>query len=145
MMINKENATVAPPLVKFNDYVVDVRDVARMHIAAMENDESIGKRMILAENTYWVKEFCAMLNELGHKAPTFTPPVFLVKFMANFDKTIKPVLDILVLCLDGLDFSFQYESCIQNNLNHPMNYDPIPIGLKTIKDTSDFLESYEQA
>ena len=55
MMINKRKMPVAPPL-KFG--VVDVRDVARMHIAAMENDESIGKRMILAENTYWVKEFC---------------------------------------------------------------------------------------
>ena len=130
MMINKE-MPVAPPL-KFG--VVDVRDVARMHIAAVENDESIGKRMILAENTYWVKEFCAMINELGHKAPTFTPPVFLVKFMANFDKTIKPVKPLL-----GVDFSFN-----TNLAKTILNYDPIPIE-KTIKDTSDFLESYEQA
>ena len=56
MMINKE-LPVAPPL-KFG--VVDVRDVAKMHVVALENDESIGKRMILAENT-WVKRLLKCL------------------------------------------------------------------------------------
>ena len=52
MLINKE-MPVAPPL---KHGVCDVRDVAKMHIAALENDKSIGKRMIITENAYWVKE-----------------------------------------------------------------------------------------
>ena len=45
MLINKE-MPVAPP---FKVGLVDVRDVAKMHIAALENDKSIGKRMIISE------------------------------------------------------------------------------------------------
>ena len=129
MMINKE-LPVAPPL-KFG--VVDVRDVAKMHVAALENDDSIGKRMILAENTYWVKEVSEMINKHGHNAPTFTPPVFLVKIMATFDKTMKPIKPLL-----GVDVNFNTEPA-----KTILNYDPIPIE-KTIKDTSDFLASYDQ-
>ena len=130
LMLIKNEMPVAPPL---KVGIVDVRDVAKMHIAALENDESIGKRMILAENTYWMKEICKMINENGHKAPTFTPPVFLVKFMANFDKTIRPVKPLL-----GVDVNFNTDLA-----RTILNYDPIPIE-QTIKDTSDFLESYDQ-
>ena len=129
MMINKE-LPVAPPL-KFG--VVDVRDVAKMHVSALENDESIGKRMILAENTYWVREVTEMLNKHGHNAPTFTPPVFLVKFMATFDKTMKPIKPLL-----GVDVNFNTEPA-----RSVLGYDPIPIE-QTIKETSDFLAFYEK-
>ncbi|MDC3166435.1 NAD-dependent epimerase/dehydratase family protein [Candidatus Marinimicrobia bacterium] len=127
MLINKE-MPVAPPL---KVGMVDVRDVAKMHIAALENDESIGKRVILAENTYWMKEFGEMLRELGHNAPTFSPPVWFVKFMANFDKTIKPVKPML-----GVDINFNTE--VARSI---LKYDPVPIK-KTIKDTSDYIKSY---
>ena len=129
MMLSKKEMPVAPPL-KMG--VVDVRDVAKMHIAALENDESIGKRVILAEDTYWMKDFCKMLNELGHNAPTFSPPVFFVKFMANFDKTIRPVKPLL-----GVDIRFNTE--IAKNI---LKYEPIPLK-KTLKDTGDFIKSYE--
>ena len=128
MLINKE-MPVAPPL---KHGVCDVRDVAKMHIAALENDKSIGKRMIITENAYWVKEVCQMLNKHGHKAPTFTPPVFLVKFLANFDKTIKPVKPLL-----GVDVNFNTETS-----KSILGYNPIPIE-QTIKDTCDFLAKYE--
>ena len=128
MMFSKKEMPVAPPL-KMG--IVDVRDVAKMHIAALENNESIGKRVILAEDTYWMKDFCKMLNDLGHNAPTFSPPVFFVKFMANFDKTIKPVKPLL-----GVDIRFNTEIA-----KSVLKYDPIPIE-KTLKDTSDFIASH---
>ncbi len=127
MLINKE-MPVAPP---FKVGLVDVRDVAEMHISALENDESIGKRMIISENTYWVKDFCKMLNEFGHNAPTFSPPVFLVKFMANFDNTIKPIKSLL-----GLDLNFDIQPA-----KEILNYKPIPIE-KTIRDTTDYLKVF---
>ena len=128
MLINKE-MPVAPPL---KHGIVDVRDVAKIHIDALENDESIGKRVIITENTYWVRELSEMLNKHGHNAPTFTPPVFLVKFLANFDKTIKPVKPLL-----GVDISFNTEVA-----KSVLKYDPIPIE-KTIEDTCNFLSSYK--
>ena len=127
MLINKE-MPVAPP---FKVGLVDVRDVAEMHIAALENNKSIGKRMIISENTYWMKEFCKMLNDCGHNAPTFTPPVFLVKFMANFDKTIKPIKPLL-----GMDLNFNTDPA-----RSILNYKPISIK-KTIQDTSNYLKSF---
>ena len=127
MMLTNKEMPVAPPL-KMG--LVDVRDVAKMHIAALENDESIGKRVILSENSYWMKDLCKMLNDLGHNAPTFSPPVFLVKFMANFDKTIKPVKPLL-----GIDIRFN--TGIAKSI---LKYNPISIK-KTLKDTSDFIAS----
>jgi len=129
MMFSKKEMPVAPPL-KMG--IVDVRDVAKMHIAALENDESIGKRVIITENTYWVRELSEMLNKHGHNAPTFTPPLFLVKFLANFDKTIKPVKPLL-----GVDISFNTEVA-----KSVLKYDPIPIE-KTIEDTCNFLSTYK--
>ena len=117
---------VAPP---FKVGIVDVRDVAKMHIAALENDKSIGKRIIVSENTYWVKDFCKMLNEIGHNAPTFSPPVFLVKFMANFDKTIKPIKPLL-----GVDINFNTDPA-----KTILNFQPTSIR-DTIKDTSNYLK-----
>ena len=53
------------------------------------------------------------------------------KFMANFDKTIKPVKPML-----GVDINFNTE--VARSI---LKYDPVPIK-KTIKDTSDYIKSY---
>ena len=126
MMINRE-MPVAPP---FKMGLVDVRDVAKMHVSALKEDQSIGKRFIVCENTYWVKDFCKMLNEMGYKSPTFSPPVFLVKFLANFDKTIKPIKDLL-----GLDINID-----SSKSKSILKYNPIPIR-QTLKDTSTYFKS----
>lgn len=125
MMINRE-MPVAPP---FKMGIVDVRDVAKMHVAALKNDNAIGKRFIVCEDTYWVKDFCKMLNEIGHNAPTISPPVFLVKFLANFDKTIKPIKKLL-----GLDIKID-----SSQAKELLKYDAIPIK-KTIQDTSNYFK-----
>lgn len=128
LMLSNKEMPVAPP---FKVGLVDVRDVAKMHIAALENDKSIGKRMIVSENTYWMKDFCKMLNDLGHNAPTFSPPVFLVKIMANFDKTIRPIKPLL-----GVDLNFNTDPA-----RSILNYDPIPIK-QTLKDTTEYMKNY---
>ena len=127
-LITKE-LPVAPP---FKQGMVDVRDVAKIFLGALNNDETIGKRVFVAENTYWVKDFCQMLIDIGHKAPTFTPPVFLVKFLSNFDKGLKQIVPLL-----GVDMTISTE--IAKNL---LNFKPFPIK-KTIKDTSDYITSYD--
>ena len=57
---------------------------------------------------------------------------YIKKFMANFDKTIKPVKPLL-----GVDIRFNTEIA-----KTVLKYDPIPIK-KTLQDTSDFVKSYK--
>ena len=101
-MLAKKEMPIAPPI-KFG--MVDVRDVAKMHVAALENNESIGKRFIISEGTYWAKEFANKLVELGYNAPTLSPPAFSVKFMAYFDKSLKMVKPVI-----GLEYKINSNS-----------------------------------
>ena len=128
-IIAKREMPIAPPI-KFG--MVDVRDVAKMHVAALENNESIGKRFIVSENTYWAKEFANKLIEIGYNAPTFSPPAFLVKFMTNFDKTLRMVKPVI-----GLDYNIDSSSA-----RSVLGFDPIPFN-KTVLDTSDYVKSLE--
>ena len=52
--------------------------------------------------------------------------------MATFDKTMKPIKPLL-----GVDVNFNTEPA-----KSILNYNPVPIE-QTIKDTSDFLATYE--
>ena len=128
-IIAKREMPIAPPI-KFG--MVDVRDVAKMHVAALEKNESIGKRFIVSENTYWAKEFANKLIEIGYNAPTFSPPAFLVKFMTNFDKTLRMVKPVI-----GLDYNIDSSSA-----RSVLGFDPIPFS-KTVLDTSEYVKSIE--
>lgn len=128
-IIAKREMPIAPPI-KFG--MVDVRDVAKMHVAALEKNESIGKRFIVSENTYWAKEFANKLIEIGYNAPTFSPPAFIVKFMTNFDKTLRMVKPVI-----GLDYNIDSSSA-----RSVLGFDPIPFN-KTVLDTSDYVKSLE--
>ena len=128
-ILAKREMPIAPPI-KFG--MVDVRDVAKMHVAALEKDESIGKRFIISENTYWTKEFAKMLIKIGYNAPTLTPPSFIVRFIANFDKTLKMVKPVI-----GLDYNINSSSA-----KSILGFDPIPFE-QTVKDTSNYVKSIE--
>ena len=128
-IIAKREMPIAPPI-KFG--MVDVRDVAKMHVAALEKNESIGKRFIVSENTYWAKEFANKLIEIGYNAPTFSPPAFFVKFMTNFDKTLRMVKPVI-----GLDYNIDSSSA-----RSVLGFDPIPFN-KTVLDTSEYVKSIE--
>ena len=125
----KREMPIAPPI-KFG--MVDVRDVAKMHVAAIEIDESIDKRFIISENTYWGKDFAQKLVDLGYKAPTFSPPALIVKFLANFDKNLRMVKPVI-----GVDFNIDSSSAKSTLGFKPRSFE------KTIEDTSDYIKSIE--
>ena len=127
----KREMPIAPPI-KFG--MVDVRDVAKMHVAALERDESINRRFIISENTYWGKDFAQKLIKIGYKAPTFSPPAFIVKFLANFDKNLRMVKPVI-----GLDFDIN-----SNSAKSILGFKPIPFE-KTVKDTSDYIKSMKSS
>ena len=68
---------------------VDVRDVAALHILAMQQDAANGHRFIASQKEYWFREVASILREAGFdKAPTKELPNFAVKMMGF----IKPEL-----------------------------------------------------
>ena len=69
---------------------VDVRDVATAHILAMQNPSSSGERFALSEKDLSYKKIAKLLKDNGFKkAPSISVPVWLAKFLANFNKELK--------------------------------------------------------
>ncbi|MFA6211561.1 MAG: aldehyde reductase [Candidatus Obscuribacterales bacterium] len=81
------------PRLGFN--IIDVRDLADLHIRAMNSPEAAGQRLIASADFMWLKDISQMLRaELGVKAnkvPTRGLPDFVLKFIALFDRTISLV------------------------------------------------------
>ena len=69
---------------------VDVRDVATAHILAMQSASSNGERFALSEKDLSYKDIAKLLKDNGFKkAPSISVPVWLAKFLANFNKELK--------------------------------------------------------
>jgi dihydroflavonol-4-reductase len=76
--------------------VVDVRDVADLHILAMTSPEAGGERYIAVDRFMWMGDVAAILRErLGPEAakvPKRSIPDFLVRGMALFDPAARSVV-----------------------------------------------------
>jgi nucleoside-diphosphate-sugar epimerase len=87
------------PRLGFN--IVDVRDVADLHIRAMTAPEAAGNRFIAAGEYMWMADIAKVLREkLGTRAakvPTRPLPDFVLRFIALFDRTLKAVTPSLGL------------------------------------------------
>ena len=80
--------------------LVDVRDVALMHVEAMVRPESDGRRFLAASQpSYWFKDISRVLGkefkQYGYKTPCFQAPGFGVWLMSFFDKQAASILDRL--------------------------------------------------
>tara|TARA_Y100001968_G_scaffold327800_1_gene373623 strand:- start:257 stop:1267 length:1011 start_codon:yes stop_codon:yes gene_type:complete len=83
----------SPMVPKFGINLVDVKDVADMHIEAMLNKNAVGKRFLLSSETMWFSEVSNILRKNKFKkAPRFTAPNFLIRLLSIFDKELKIVL-----------------------------------------------------
>ena len=83
-----------PAMPRLSFPIVDVRDIAKMHIAAMEKPQSVGRRFIGASETLWFTEIAQTLKERlpSKKIVTRQAPDFLIKIMALFDKTLRGIV-----------------------------------------------------
>ena len=81
------------PRLGFN--IVDVRDVADLHIRAMTSDQAAGQRFIAAGHWAWMGEMAEMLRaNLGTdaaKVPTRKAPDFLLRLVGLFDRDVGSV------------------------------------------------------
>jgi nucleoside-diphosphate-sugar epimerase len=79
------------PRLGFN--VVDVRDVADLHILAMTAPEAAGQRFIAAGSFGWLADLAillrARLGDAANKVPTRRVPDFLVRLAALFSRELR--------------------------------------------------------
>lgn len=77
--------------------MVDVRDVAKLHVAAMTANGAAGKRFIACTaEPVEMATVAQVLREAGYKkAPSMKAPTFLLKFMSKFDPEAKGMLPFI--------------------------------------------------
>jgi len=75
----------------------DVRDIANIHVQALENDAAKGKRFIVStEKSHFFQEIAQVLKSNGYpKVSTKLAPNFLLKFIANFNSDLKGMLPFI--------------------------------------------------
>jgi dihydroflavonol-4-reductase len=86
----------APAIPRLGYAFVDVRDVADLHIRAMTNPRAAGQRFLGTGPFTWMADIAAVLREgLGARAaqvPKRIAPNALVRLIARFDQSLKPVV-----------------------------------------------------
>jgi dihydroflavonol-4-reductase len=83
-----------PMLPNFGFSCVDVRDVAAMHVAALDRPEAAGERIIGAERFLWFPEMGAILKAEypDRRITTRTAPKLVVRLLALFDPAVRSIL-----------------------------------------------------
>ena len=107
---------------------VDVRDVAKAHLAAMEKPEAAGKRFLLYSNSIWMRDIAEVISAefapMGYKIPLRNMPKFLMWAFKWFDAETKMMYPLV-------DVSFTYNTA---NAKEILGIDTIDLN-KTILDT----------
>jgi len=82
-----------PVLPRFGFNVVDVRDVARLHVLARTAPAAAGQRFIGSGDFYWMSDVAKMLKQgLGDQAkkvPSIPVPDFVARLAALFDPIVR--------------------------------------------------------
>lgn len=86
-----------PMLPHLNFAIVDVKDVAKMHVLALSRPESVGERIIASSETY---SFVAIAKYIKgafpqSKAKTAQAPNLIIKLLSLFDAQIKAILPLI--------------------------------------------------
>ena len=85
---------MVPPL-KFE--TVDVRDVARAHLAALDDPATAGERFVLVAGGLWMADIARIAKALApdRRIPTRTAPAVLIRGLALMDPALRGVVPIL--------------------------------------------------
>jgi dihydroflavonol-4-reductase len=84
-----------PGLPRLGFNIVDVRDVADLHIRAMTNPKAAGERFVAAANYAWMGDIAAILRanlgEAAAKVPSRKVPDLVLRVVGLFDKELASV------------------------------------------------------
>ena len=121
-----------PMLPRASSVMSDVRDVATIHLAALENEKANGKRFIVTtEKPQAIQQIGEILKSNGYdKVSTKLAPTFLLKFIANFNDEMKGMLPFVGNTIEA-DVSDTMKT---------FNWKPIPFE-KTVLDTAKSVET----
>ena len=124
-----------PMLPKAKMNISDVRDVANIHVQALENKLANGKRFIVStERAHSFKEMAVILKSNGYdKVSTKLAPNFLLKIMALFDKGMKGLLPFV---------GNTYNGDISDTLK-TFNWKPIPLKITVLDTAASVTEAME--
>ena len=113
----------------------DVRDVAEIHVKALENKQAVGKRFIVTtEKPYSFQEMAKILKLEGYnKVSTAVAPNFFLRFMSNFSNDIKGMLPFI---------GFIYSADVSETIK-VFNWKPIDLK-KTVLDTAKSIDYVQQ-
>ena len=91
-----------PMLPRFGLAIVDVRDVAEMHVRAISIPESAELRFLAADRFFWFHEMAQTLKASfpNRRIVTRRAPNIVVRFLAIFDKAIAQIVPILGVRFD---------------------------------------------
>ena len=80
-----------PAVPKLAMSVIDVRDVAALHVDAMTNPAAGGQRCIASTGTYWMSDMGRMLKPSfpDRRIPTVELPTWLIRVISLFDRDIR--------------------------------------------------------
>ena len=122
-----------PMLPKAGINMSDVRDIAEIHVQALENKDANGKRFIVStEKSHSFLELAQILKDNGYdKVSTRVAPNFLLRIMSNFSDDLKGMRPFI-----GNTFNGDVSATMKT-----FNWKPISIE-KTVLDTA---ESVKQA
>ncbi|MCE7997847.1 MAG: aldehyde reductase [Rhodobiaceae bacterium] len=85
-----------PATPKLGYQIVDVRDVAATHVAAMETPEAAGERFVAGSDFQWFQDIATTLREeypdYAKKVPRRSLPSFLIPLLAIFNPVLKQIL-----------------------------------------------------
>lgn len=111
----------------------DVRDVAKIHVLALENPKANGKRFIVTtENPYKFQEVAQILKSNGYeKVSTKLAPNFLLKFMGNFNREARSMRAFI-----GNTYNGDTSSTMRTFDWKPISFQ------KTVLDTAKSIESF---
>ena len=120
----------AIPHIGFN--IIDVRDVAAIHIMAMTAPEAAGERFIAAGQFMWMDDVAAILRDkLGDRAakvPMKSMPSFIVRLLALFSARLRGIVP-------NLDRSLSFSSEKAHRL---LGFTPRP-AVETVVDCAESL------
>ena len=122
-----------PMVPKSSINMSDVRDVAKIHVLALENKNANGKRFIVTtEKPYAFQELAQILKSNGYdKVSTKLAPNFLLKFIGNFDREARSMRAFI-----GKTYNGDISSTIKT-----FNWKPINVE-KTVLDTAKSIEDF---
>jgi len=106
--------------------IVDVRDIARMHVLALANPATIGERLIGSAGSIWFRDLARVMKTAfpDLKIATRTAPDVVIKLLALFDPAIREIVPMLgkevrtdnskARAMLGLDFISVQQSALQS-------------------------------